>query len=311
VLFTLCRVPWLAARSGASRRYPGAGELWPLLGFVLGGLIILQLYAVLLPQMFDAFGAQAGEQSANVKVSTWKNPLWTAVEMLRGMRLGPLFAVALPLGGLLGLVGFFSFLKRNPVLAILLVLHVPLTLAALLAIHFHIWPRYFLVDIGFALLILVHGVFVSAGFLARRLRPPERAQRDGQLLGTLACIALVLVSLLTVPRNYRWPKQDYLGARDFVESTRAPTDVVVTAGLAQLPYERYYEPSWLLAADGDELDALRSEEGATWLVYSFPTYMRSVHPDIVEIANSEFELVRDFPGTLGDGFVFVYRSREP
>jgi 4-amino-4-deoxy-L-arabinose transferase-like glycosyltransferase len=302
---------WLAARrAGTACRdtYAGAAELWPLLGFALGGLLALQMYAILVPQIFQAFAEQAGAQSVNVKISEWMNPFWTAVELARGLRLG----FASILGALfvagLGAVGFVDFLRRAPVLAILMVMNIPLTLAVLLAIHFHIWPRYFFVNLGFAALILVHGAFVSAQFLDRKLDVAERLGMRSPKLGTVLVAALILASALSLPANYRIPKQDYASARDFVESVRGPEDLVVTAGLAARPYREYYAPEWTPVASAGELDAIQKAGARTWLVFSFPIYMRSQHPDILDRADADFEMVREFPGSVGGGTIYVWRS---
>jgi hypothetical protein len=309
-LFLLVRGRLIRPVGTVIAAHPGAIEWWPLLGFALGGLLTIDLYSITLPQMFQAFSAQAGEQSVNVKVTEWTSLVWTALEVVRSAHLGPTSVAAMLAAAIFGVVGLISLARRDPVFTSLIVIHVPLTLLVLRAISFHIWPRYFFVDIGFATLVLVHGAFASAELLVRRLDLRERWQTRVPQVGTALAVALVVTSALSLPANYRVPKQDYAGARDLVESLRTPGDVVVTAGLASLPYERYYAPEWRVVEDLAELEAIRRYSERAWLVYSFPTYMRAVHSGILERVQAEFDVVRVFPGSLGDGDIYVCRSRD-
>lgn len=300
-LFARERVGW--PRGPA---FPGAREAWPLLGFGLGALGVLLLYAPLLPQMIAAFSAQAGEQSANVKVAAWTNPLWTLVEIVRGLQLGIGSLVAALVLAALGAAGWLDTARRDPLFAALVVLPVPITLAAVLLLSFHIWPRYFFVAIGFAALLFVHGAFVVAEL---GVRASGGSSATARRVGTLLASLLILGSAASLTANYRTPKQDYARARDWVEAQRTSRDSVITAGLATYAYESYYAPGWEGVETAEELAEVQSRGGTTWLVTTFSAYMRTAHPDILERLASEFERVRTFPGTVGDGSIEVHRSR--
>ncbi len=294
----------LRDRPSVASRYPGARTLWPLVGLALGGLLTLELYALILPQMVETFGATAADATALPKVSPWRSPLWMLGEILRRLPGGAATAaVALPALGLAGWA-WLRLARRDPAAAGMLVLPFPLTLGALLAAGFHVWPRYFFQYMGFGALLLVTGCFGVADALAH---PPGRARR----LATWGVAALGLASTALLPANYARPKQAFGEARRFVEERRAPGDIVVTAGLATLPYERLYAPDWTSVSDADELSALESGGRRVWLVYSFPTYMKQAHPDILAAAEARYETAATFPGTLGDGTLFVLRRRSP
>lgn len=305
-------VAWLLAgrlgTDGVRVRHPGACEAWPALGFVLGGLLTLQLYALLLPQMFQTFGVGA-DTVAPTRVDEWQNPLWTALEVARGLGLGPGSAVLGLAGAAVGALGFWRLLRCDAPAALAMVVPGPLVLAVLVAISYHIWPRYFFPLMGFAALIGVHGVAVLASALARRWRPAA-PQRLAAGLTAAAVLALALASALGLRANYRAPKQSYAAARDWVEAQRGADDAVVTAGLASFAYQRYYAPGWNAVESAAQLDAARSRAPRTWLVYSFPTHMRMAHPDLLEAA-ADFQRVRVFPATLGDGEIYVLRSDRP
>ena len=57
----------------------------------------------------------------------------------------------------------------------------------------------------------------------------------------------------------------------------------------------------------EQLDRLQSEQPGLWLVYSFPMHLRASRPALYARIERDFELVRSFPGTLGDGDVRVLR----
>ena len=277
----------------ANDPYPGAAEAWPWIGFGLAAVLALQLYALLIPQMLETFGKAS---SGNVKIESWTNPLWTAIETLRGLGLGPLSVAAGLFGAAVMGVGLVSYARRDPVFAAVIALPVPLTLAVLTALSFHVWPRYFFVLAGFAALVLMRGIAVIAGAVDHRLP-------------TVAGVGAVLLALSMLPANYRLPKQDYAGARDWVETQRTSDEPVLTIGLASFPYEHYYAPAWTAIDDIAELEAIRARHARVWLVYSLPTALATSHPALARHVEVNFEVAREFYGTLANGTITVCRSR--
>ncbi len=304
-LVLLARARPASGRAGAAAAWPGVAGVWPLVGFGLGGLAALLLYAALVPQILEAVAVKSGADSVVPKVGSWTDPLWTALEILRGLNVGFGSLAAAAAAGLLGAAGMLSYARRDPLATALMVLPAPIALVLLSALSFHVWPRYFFVSIGFAALMIVRGAFVSAGLLAR-LAPgrPEPAW-----LGTALAGLVIAASASSLTRNYQVPKQDYAGARDFVLAQRRPTEPVVAVGLAIFPYRSYYAPEWLSAESPAELEAVRAGSPDLWLVYTFPTHLRSIHPEVFARIEADFEVVRAFPGTVGDGTVYVCRSR--
>ena len=53
----------------------------------------------------------------------------------------------------------------------------------------------------------------------------------------------------------------------------------------------------------------REPAARVWLVYSFPKHTATHISEVLAVIQSDFELVRGFPGTLGDGTVYIHRSR--
>ena len=79
-------------------------------------------------------------------------------------------------------------------------------------------------------------------------------------------------------------------------------DVVITAGLAVMPYRDYYERKWQGVESKDDLQAVRSALGRVWMLYSFLEYME---PALANSIQGECPPVRVFYGTLGGGNVVV------
>jgi hypothetical protein len=98
---------------------------------------------------------------------------------------------------------------------------------------------------------------------------------------------------------------------DFVEAQKSSGDVVVTVGLASFPYTSFYKVDWRPVESLDTLKAIRSHARRTWLLYTIPPQLESVHPEIMASIGRDFKVVKAFYGTLGNGTVFVCRSDKP
>jgi hypothetical protein len=118
----------------------------------------------------------------------------------------------------------------------------------------------------------------------------------------------VVVSATTLPRSYR-QKQDFTGARQYVASVRQPGDEVVVVGLAALAYSRYYAPEWAFVERRTDLEAIQDRAHGVWVVYTLPVHLKAWLPEIWEVVQRDYEIVRVFPGTLGGGDVVVCRWR--
>jgi hypothetical protein len=120
---------------------------------------------------------------------------------------------------------------------------------------------------------------------------------------------IIVASLSNVPRCYALPKQDFTGARDFVERNRRPPDTVVTVGLAGKAYSDYFAPHWTVAHTQQQLDAIVRLHVTVWLVYTLPIELKAYHAEIWRVIETDFEIVKVFPGSLGGGEITVCRKR--
>jgi mannosyltransferase len=292
-LFLLAR----GGRSAGRRLLSTIAHRRCLLAWLLAGTATLQLYALVLPEFLRS---AAHEVSLH---SEWLHPLWVLSEALRSLPGGPVGAAGTAAGGLVALVGFVSLCRGSAVAGAAMVLPAVIGGGTLLALGHNLWPRFFFFSMGFGLIVLVHGLFVAADRIARLFSRPDLRGP----LGLAATACLTAASAFALPRNYALPKQDFIGAREYVESHRRPDEAVAAAGLAGVAYAEYYAPAWPSMQRADELEALISAAKGVWLVYFSPIYMQSYRPELWKMIQDRFEQVAVFPGTLGAGELYVCR----
>jgi hypothetical protein len=243
----------------------------------LSALFTLILYGQILGQVLDFF---LHRPSKMVGVST---PGWALQEAIRVLQQGfGGVALGLFLGGAVFCLGLWRYWRSNPLALALFVLPAIVMVAGALTARGTMYPRFFFSLAGFAVLIAVRGA------------------RLPLVVGVM--IALSAVSLYF---NYRYPKQDFAGALAYVESTAAPEDEIVTAGIAHWPYERYFDRKWGRLDKAEQVPDLRSGGRTVWVVYTFPRYIQAATPDVAKVIDEECKDRQRFPGTLGGGDLFV------
>jgi len=273
-----------AARKGA--------EKWrfPLQGFLLGGALTLLFYAPILSQVRNFFLHRPSPMRA---VST---PRWALWETVRGLVLGLGSQGVLLLAGVVVLAGAWTYFKQNRTVFAMFALPGAMTAMGAVLSRGTMYPRFYFFLIGFAVLILIRGVFVIPNWIGAP-----------RLAAVLAC-ALMAASAYSLIRNYRYPKQDYEGAIQFVDALKKDGEVVVTAGATTYPMSHYFAKPWESVETAGRLEEICRRGRPVWLVYTFPRYLEAAVPGSLEVIKKEFTVVRVFPGTVGDGDVFVAKS---
>jgi hypothetical protein len=283
----------------------GGKEKWAdrwsglFLGFCTAGILTVLLHALVLPQMLTS-----------VEVSTvpaWKQPFWAVLELLKAIEINFAGVIA-AVGALLVFgIGLWSFARTEPLVVELMIVPATTCAAVVIGIGFHVWPRLFFFAFGFAALILIRGA-MQLGQKGSQLflkMSPTGALRTG----TIFAAGLILVSALSVPRAYA-PKQDFLAALKFIDANKKPGDTIAMVGLVAFDYRNLYARDWQEVETVEELDSIRSHSKHTWLLYSFPTHVAAVYPEIMREIKKDFQIVKKFPGTIGDGSIFVSRSNQ-
>ncbi len=270
---------------------------WPLAAtaFVGAAAVTLVLYGPVLTQVWAYFDAP----TTMVGISTRRWALAEAFRMLQ-VGFGPTLGVALVLTYLGG--GCWRLFRQSPVVFGLVVTPGIVTVLGAALARGTMYPRFFFFMAGFVVLILVEGAFWLAGWVARLPIVRWRAET----VGTALMVAVIVGSVLSLPYNYRYPKQDFEGGVAYLEAHRAPDEAVRTIGVTELPYQTYLGLDWPGVANRDELDAVRADS-SVWLFYAMPRYTVDGFPDVWALIERECDDAARFRGTVGDGDIFACR----
>jgi 4-amino-4-deoxy-L-arabinose transferase-like glycosyltransferase len=262
-------------------------------GVAIAAAASMALYAPMAGAVYAFFSGPSPDAAA---VAT---PAWAVREMLKGLRLG-LGAIGALSAGLLFAAGLWSFWKQDRFATALFVLPGLTTAAALVAAHSPIRPRFFFFLSGFAVLLVVRGTTVAAAALGRALPVAARPYRT--VIATAALVLIMAASVASLPRGYRYPKQDYEGAMHFVDSVATPGTQVLTAGLAVYPYREYYGRTWRPVETERDLRAVQHGGGEVILVYTFPEYTDAA---LMRAVTDSCRRIRVFPATVAGGDIVI------
>jgi 4-amino-4-deoxy-L-arabinose transferase-like glycosyltransferase len=265
-------------------------------GFAGSAVATLILYGPVLADIRTGMG-----NTLTGVAGMWNSPLWTVRELFAGLAIGPMQLAVLAVALGVTVAGTIDYLRTRRIVVELALFGAVIGATITLLLGHPVWPRFFLFAMGFVALIVFRGVAVAARFCARLFRAtPAPAARFEVVAGAL----LVFGSALGVPRAWE-PKQDFVGALDYVEANRAPADAVAVVNLTVLAYTEYFDTDWRPVDSVQALDALRASADRTWIVYTLPQVLEVNHPDLMAAITGGFRTVREFGGTLGDGEIYV------
>lgn len=292
---------WLGAL--IARREGGALLVQPLIGAGLGLALTALAYLPLVPSMAKTVAGVA-ETSAVDEMQEYQNPLWTAAEAIRtGLGEGGALNLVVGLAVLvLSVLGAVAVSRQSRLFAPVVFLHIAVTVAVLMALSMRIWPRFFFVDIGLLLILIVVGVewvCLRIGGLVGR--------GAGRGLFVVASVLMVVISAGLASRNYQSPKQDLAGAFAMVEAERQPGERIYAVGHAGLVFQRHFGADWTTIFTPEEYRAAVEAPGPVTFVVAFPDRSFRALPQLW--ADSEGRLTERawLPGTLGDGGVVILK----
>ncbi len=289
---------WCAWRFGVVRASGQRCDWGPAgLGFGLTAALTLGMYG---PLVVDVQRFFASPPTVGTEVATRR---WALLAALRSFEvsLGTLGAL---IGGLLLVVGLWSYLRRDRQSAALFVLPGLLTVVGIIVLQRPTYPRFFFFLIGFGTLAVVRGARVVGAWAAAAGGGQGRAAL-GAAMGTGLALVLIVVSATSLGAVYRYPKQDFQGALEFVERARGPRDAVAVTGTAAFPYRRYFDRPWEEVETAAQLEAAAARAERVWVLYTFPRYIEVDAPGLMAVIRRDCEIMRTFRGTVGGGDVVV------
>jgi len=275
----------------------------PFVAWFLSVSVTLQLYALAIPE-FLRVGLH--EESRN---SEWTNPLWVLTETIQNLSIGFAGVAVVLAGGAFVAFGWLSLFKKNRRASVLMVLPPIFAGTLMLALGHNLFPRFFFFAMGFGLLIVIHGLIELPKFAANFVGALKEKTAVVSYAGITLVALMILASLTTVPRNYALPKQNFSGAREYVESQRLPGENIVAVSIAGMMYGNYFAPNWTTAETGADLENIQQKNGKLWLIYTLSPEIKAFHPDMWQMIEKDYEVVKVFPGTLNGGEIFVCQKR--
>lgn len=280
---------------------PGAHPDWrrrwtlPAMGFVLAGVFSLLLYS---PVLFD-LNQSVVKKPLPMRGAT---PGWALRELIKGLQIGFGGVIAVMVGAALFAAGAWSYLKQSRLLLGLFLLPGVMTVGAAVVLQRPVRPRFVLFLAGFALLVVVRGGLE----LGRLLRARRTQGGDGVTRAGVALVgAMAMLSLVSLRVNYRYPKQDFTGAMQFVEAQRQGDEPVLTAGPATYPYQVYFNRPWPAVKTQAGLDSVRAGGRRVWVLYTLAAYIEHDAPDLMQTLRTRCAVRQVFRGTVGGGDVTV------
>ncbi len=302
LFFVAVGLVWLGvlARAALTGKKKTGLFFWPFIACLTGVGATVLLYLPILPSLLATI-SDVSATSAVDAVPEYQNPLWALGETVRsaiGSVGGLTLAIAWVLIGLT-VWGGVKMETRGRLFAVAVLVHIVLTMAVLTALEMRIWPRFFFVDIGFLMILIITGIQA----LCRTI-----AGAQAKKIFALVCVAMVGASGLLAVRNYTAPKQDLAGAWQEVEKTRAPEERIFAVGHAATAFETHFGADWGRIMDPDEYRKAMDIPGPVTLVLGFPQRVFSRIPELDhDLERGTVRLVHRFSGTLGDGAVLILK----
>ena len=276
----------------------------PFVALVLAALMTLLLYGPIFAEVIDYF---LNSPSVLRGVST---PMWAFTEAIRSLSIGFGTGLVVLVAVMMALAGLVSFLRTNPVVSGSFIFPIIVTILGALLARGTMYPRFFFALIGISILIGVRGVMVTFGWGARQLLRGD--DRESRSIGIAVVVVVfgILISAVSLTRNYQYPKMDFQGARNWVEANAGPQDRIVMVGVAARPYRIYYEVDWPEVKMAADLHPPLAEDGSVWVVYTFGRYIAKSLPEVMVEIRDGCVGEKRFRGTLGGGDIVVCKMAQ-
>lgn len=279
----------------------------PLLALVLSAWLTLHCYGLALPDIVNFYLYVDDSASWDVE---WTSPVWLITEVLARLGLhGAVAWGAIIVGLPVGLLCAWYLWRRDRWFFALGVAPAVLIIVVMLALGRNLWPRMFFNEAGYVVISVVALTVAMGEWMGARLFAGQGRGLAPRLSAAAIPVILILVSLKSLPGLYRYPKQSYTAARDFVMAEAAEGDRILGLHMAGRVYSFYYAPKMTYVNTPEEIAVDPGSHGTTWVLYTLPGFINGAMPELAEILNSQYEIVREFPGTLGDGEIVVARSK--
>jgi len=319
---TVGSIALFVLRSQGKNYWPTTRRLFFV--FLALGLSVFHFYAISIPQIYVVLSEIYTGQAAGFSPFS----IEFLQELVRGISAGfgtganltalPMVLVAmatLPFF-LAGMAGFISFLKKDLLLTLLLLLPGIITGLYLVVKGLAVSPRFFLFELFFVLICAVRSIIVTVDWLCIKLKLT-------QSVFSRVCVSVVLLlaalSVMSLNRYYKIPKQSYSAAVEYIEQMKTEKSMVIVIYTAELGIA-YYHAKKLNNGNTDEYAYVRTinkfntalDKAGDKPTYIVTTFHRALGIDLPKIKNEleeHWHEVKVFPATIGDGDIVIWMRK--
>jgi hypothetical protein len=259
--------------------------------FALTCWLLFHFYFFVIP---DVLGFILGDYTHTETSWHSSNALQDAV--VRGLRLDAIVLPVLLCGGALVGIGIRSYFQQDKLLVALLLAPEVIMALALMATGVAFEPRFFIFMLPVVIIFAARGTSWMFAYLPVPLR---------RWFYAAAFVSVLAISAYQLRIWWRYPMQDFLGARQFVESHMQKGDAVVAVGIAGSGYHLYYWPDVIVENRVSAIQDLMMRYPRVWLLYTFKPDMYQRRPKLMKFTLDNFVEQQVFPGMVVDGDIHV------
>jgi uncharacterized membrane protein len=303
-----------ARRRGAPLHFPWRAYATYALGSIA---LTALLYLPFVPSLVR-FTREYRQLAAGVATAVGASaPAQAQMSRVVGLAFEALHGLAGALGGWPGLVvalavtavGFGFWLRRHPISLAILLAPLPVEGVALLALRVPIDPRFFAIALPIVLCAAGYGLLVIVERVTATMPSAfSNAKATAKLQNTVYVMAALLMAA-ALPRYYRTPKQDNLGAIAAVRSAVAAGAQPVAVHYADRSINRFYHAGYRDVESLQDLEAIEENDRPTVVITTLERYLRLLEPELYVHIQREYQLTRVLPGTVYDADMRIYLRR--
>ena len=265
--------------------------------FALTSWLLLHFYFFVIPDVLGfIFGDYAHTESS------WHSSDALQDAVVRGLRLDAIVLPVLLFGAALVGIGIRSYFQQDKLLVALLIAPEAIMVVILAATGVAFEPRFFI----FVLPVVI--IFAARGtnWMIDRISAPQR-----RWFYAATFLSVLAISAFQLRIWWRYPMQDFLGARQFVKNHMQKGDVVLAIGIAGSGYHAYYWPDVIVENRVSAIQELMMQYPRVWLLYTFKPDMYQRRPKLMKFALDNFVEQQVFPGMVVDGEIHVSLFSRP
>lgn len=280
----------------------------------------VQIYSMVIPQAISVMQHTYHDPSAGYLIFSAD----FFIEVLRGIK-EALGAISSPLVPSLILVslgvgsfGAYLLYCRNYLLTLCLLLPNLFLAIFMFKEGMVVYPRFFILSLPLAsmiLALLIESMAAEVSDRVKFIRILKSAHLSRVGLQTIVVLLLALASAFSLPSYYSKPKQDYLGAIQYLKPRCETGYVVIALYHAEEGFSYYAKRAGLKLNDDfflvrslDKFEKILRSSGQnkTLLVTTFPRALAIDHPEIKARIEQSWKVDKVFPGTIGGGDICVW-----